>query len=141
MRHLKDGKKFSRSPAHRKAMFRNMVTSLLEYEKITTTATKAKELRRVTDRMITLGKKGGLASIRRAASYIRTKDVVKKLFSSIADRYKDRKGGYTRIYRAGVRAGDCAPMAIIELVDRDPAAAPKRRTRRLKEADEKTKKE
>jgi len=140
MRHLKDGKKFSRSPAHRKAMFRNMVTSLLEYEKITTTQTKAKELRRVTDRMITLGKKGGLASIRRAASYIRSKDVVKKLFSNLGDRYKERKGGYTRIYRAGVRAGDCAPMAIIELVDRDLAAAPKRRVKRSKEADEKAKK-
>lgn len=120
-------------------MFRNMVTSLLEFEKITTTETKAKELRRVTDRMITLGKKGGLASIRRAASYIRTKDVVKKLFDKLAVRYKDRPGGYTRIYRAGVRAGDCAPMAIIELVDRDVSAAAKRRTKPKKEEDEKAK--
>lgn len=135
MRHLKDGRKFSRTSAHRKAMFRNMVTSLLQFEKITTTHTKAKELRRFTDRMITLGKKGGLASIRRAAGFIKSKDVVKKLFSSLAERYKERKGGYTRIYRAGVRGGDSAPMAIIELVDRDPAAAPKRRTKRVAEED------
>lgn len=129
MRHLKDGRKFNRSPSHRTAMFRNMVTSLLQFEKITTTHTRAKELRRVADNMITLGKKGDLAARRRSASYIRSKDVVQKLFSALATRYKDRNGGYTRVYRAGVRAGDAAPMAIIELVDRDISAAPKRRVK------------
>lgn len=129
MRHLKDGRKFNRSVSHRTAMFRNMVTSLLQFEKITTTHTRAKELRRVADNMITLGKKGDLAARRRSASYIRSKDVVHKLFSALATRYKDRNGGYTRVYRAGVRAGDAAPMAIIELVDRDATAAPKRRVK------------
>jgi len=133
MRHLKDGRKFNRTGSHRNAMFRNMVTSLLQYEKISTTQTRAKELRRFVDRMITLGKKGDLASRRRAAAYVKSKEVVQKLFSTLADRYKDRKGGYTRIYRSGVRAGDAAPMAIIELVDRDPSAEPKRRTKRVVE--------
>lgn len=130
MRHLKESKKFNRTSAHRKAMFRNMVTSFLQFEKITTTHARAKELRRVAERMITLGKKGDLASRRRALAYVQQKDVVKKLFSTLAERYKERNGGYTRIFRAGVRAGDSAPMAIIELVDRDPAAAPKRRTKK-----------
>ncbi|GMT42954.1 MAG: hypothetical protein IEMM0002_1365 [bacterium] len=114
-------------------MFRNQVTSLLQYEKITTTLAKAKELRRVADRMVTLGKKGTLAARRMAAGYVKSKEVVRKLFSGLAERYNDRKGGYTRIYRAGVRNGDNAPMAVIELVDRDPAAAPKRRVKRVSE--------
>lgn len=133
MRHLKDGRKFNRTCSHRKAMFRNQVTSLLQYEKITTTLAKAKELRRVADRMVTLGKKGTLAARRMAAGYVKSKEVVRKLFSGLAERYNDRKGGYTRIYRAGVRNGDNAPMAVIELVDRDPAAAPKRRVKRVSE--------
>lgn len=112
-------------------MFRNMVTSLLQYERITTTAAKAKELRGETDRMITLGKKGNLAARRRALAYVRSKDVVHKLFSALAERYKERKGGYTRVIKLAVnRAGDCAPLAIIELVDRDAAAAPKRRVKK-----------
>lgn len=110
-----------------------MVTSLLQYEKITTTLTRAKELRRFTDRMITLGKKGNLSARRRAAGYVVRKDVVRKLFSGLAKRYVERKGGYTRIFRAGVRVGDNAPMAIIELVDRDLTAAPKRRVKRVAE--------
>jgi large subunit ribosomal protein L17 len=133
MRHLKDGRKFNRTSSHRNAMFRNMLTSLLKYEKITTTITKAKELRRFADRMITLGKKGGLAARRRSASFIRSREVVRKLFDGLAPRYKDRKGGYTRIFRAGQRAGDGAPMAVIELVDRDSSALPKRRVKRKEE--------
>ena len=114
-----------------KAMSRNMATSLLEYEKITTTLPKAKQLRSVVERMITLGKKGALADRRRALGYIRLKGVVHKLFSELAERYKDRQGGYTRIYKLGYRMGDNAPMAVIELVERNPNAMPKRRVRRL----------
>lgn len=114
-----------------KAMSRNMATSLLEYEKITTTLPKAKQLRCVVERMITLGKKGALADRRRALGYIRLKGVVHKLFSELAERYKDRQGGYTRIYKLGYRVGDNAPMAVIELVERNPSAMPKRRVRRL----------
>ncbi len=135
MRHLKDGRKFGITTTHRTAMFRNMVTSLLRYEKITTTLQRAKELRRYTEKMITNGKCGTLASRRKALGYIMDKDVVAKLFSTLAERYKERKGGYTRIYRAGLRNGDTAQMAIIELVDRDASAAPKRRVRRVEEAE------
>ena len=110
-----------------KAMSRNMATSLLQYEKITTTLPKAKQLRSVVERMITLGKKGALADRRRALGYIRHKSVVHKLFGELADRYKDRPGGYTRIYKLGYRMGDNAPMAVIELVERNPNALPKRR--------------
>jgi len=131
MRHLKKKKHFNMSPTHRRAMFRNMVTSLLEHERITTTLARAKELRGITDKMITLGKKGALPSRRKALGYVRTKAVVAKLFSSLAERYKERPGGYTRIYKLGTRAGDNAPMAMIELVDRDPSAMPKKRVRRL----------
>lgn len=112
-------------------MFRNMVTSLLEYERITTTLPKAKELRRVADNMITLGKKGTLPARRKALGYVRSKGVVAKLFSSLSERYKERPGGYTRIYKLGSRTGDCAPMAMIELVDRDASALAKKRVRRI----------
>jgi len=135
MRHLKDGRRFDRTTSHRVAMFRNMVTSLLQYEKITTTLPKAKELRRYTERMITLGKQGDLAARRKALGYIMDKAVVAKLFAALAERYKARKGGYTRIYRAGLRNGDTAQMAIIEMVDRDLAAAPKRRRKRVEAED------
>jgi len=114
-----------------KAMSRNMATSLLEYEKISTTLPKAKQLRTVVEKMITLGKKGALADRRRALGYIRLKSVVHKLFSELADRYKDRPGGYTRIYKLGARMGDNAPMAVIELVERNPNAMPKKRVHRL----------
>jgi len=127
MRHLKRKTTFGKSGSHRIAMLRNMVTSLLEYEKITTTLSKAKELRRHAEKIITLGKKGDLGSRRRALGYVRSKSVTHKLFAILAERYKERNGGYTRIYKLGARVGDNAPMAVIELVDRDPSAMPKRR--------------
>jgi len=131
MRHLKQGVKLGRTTSHRKALFRNIVTSLLRYEKIETTLAKAKELRRVADRMVTLGKKGTLSDRRRAAEYVKDKDIVRKLFDAIAKRYAERKGGYTRIYKIGVRRGDAAKMAVIELVDRDVSAEPKRRLKHV----------
>ena len=117
MRHNKTGRRLARKTSHRVAMFRNMVTSLLAHEKITTTDAKAKEIRSVAEKMITLGKRGDLHSIRLAASFIREKSVVSKLFSTIAPRYKDRPGGYTRIIKLGTRNGDAAPLSMIELVE------------------------
>lgn len=102
---------------HRRSLLRNSVTSLLIHEKITTTETRAKEIRRVTDKMITLGKRGDLHAKRQANSYLMNEDVVFKLFGAISDRYKERQGGYTRIIKTGFRKGDGAPMVIIELVD------------------------
>lgn len=112
-------------------MFRNMVTSLLTYERITTTLPKAKELSRIADKMITLGKRGDLGSRRKALGYVRTKEIAAKLFAALSERYKDRPGGYTRIFKLGPRAGDNAPMAMIELVDRDVSAMPKKRIKRI----------
>jgi len=103
-------------------MFANMAVSLLTHEQIKTTLPKAKEMRRIADRMITLGKKGTLHARRRAASYLRDDAAVIKLFSTLAERYQERPGGYTRVLKAGFRYGDAAPLAIIELVDRDPDA-------------------
>lgn len=117
MRHSKAGRRLGRKTSHREAMFRNMVTSLLNHEKITTTDAKAKEIRVVAEKMITLGKRGDLHAMRQAASVIREKSVVTKLFSTIAPRYKDRAGGYTRIIKLGARQGDAAPVSIIELVE------------------------
>jgi len=129
MRHNKAGRRLGRTTSHREAMFRNMVTSLLNHEKITTTDAKAKEIRVVAEKMITLGKRGDLHAMRQAASYIREKSVVTKLFSTIAPRYKDRPGGYTRIVKLGIRQGDAAPVSIIELVEEEmkpkKAAQPK----------------
>ena len=119
MRHGKSGRRLGRTTSHREAMFRNLVTSFLNHEKITTTDAKAKEIRSVAEKMITLGKRGDLHSLRLAASYIREKSVVTKLFSTIAPRYKDRPGGYTRIVKLGVRQGDAAPVSIIELVEEE----------------------
>lgn len=119
MRHSKAGRRLGRKTSHREAMFRNMVTSLLNHEKITTTDAKAKEIRVVAERMITLGKRGDLHSMRLAASVIREKSVVSKLFSTIAPRYKDRPGGYTRIIKLGARLGDAAPISLIELVEEE----------------------
>lgn len=119
MRHNKAGRRLGRTTSHREAMFRNMVTSLLNHEKITTTDAKAKEIRTVAEKMITLGKRGDLHAMRLAASYIREKSVVTKLFSTIAPRYKDRPGGYTRIIKLGIRQGDAAPVSIIELVEEE----------------------
>jgi large subunit ribosomal protein L17 len=117
MRHGKSGRRLGRTTSHREAMFRNLVTSFLNHEKITTTDAKAKEIRSVAEKMITLGKRGDLHSLRQAASYIREKSVVTKLFSTIAPRYKDRPGGYTRIIKLGIRQGDAAPVSLIELVE------------------------
>lgn len=117
MRHNKAGRRLGRKTSHRVAMFRNMVTSLLEHGKITTTDAKAKEIRVVAERMITLGKRGDLHSMRLAASVIREKSVVTKLFSTIAPCYKERLGGYTRIIKLGIRQGDAAPLSLIELVE------------------------
>lgn len=122
MRHRLSGRKLNRTSSHRKAMFSNMAVSLLTHEQITTTLPKAKELRRVADKMITLGKRGGLHARRQALSFLADKGVVGKLFGTLAERYKDRPGGYTRVLKAGFRYGDSAPMAVIELVDRDPDA-------------------
>lgn len=122
MRHKMKGRKLNRKSQHRTAMFANMATALLKHEQIKTTVPKAKELRRYVDRLITLGKKGGLSNRRLALSRVRDDAMTKKLFDVLADRYKDREGGYTRVLKAGFRYGDCAPMAIIELVDRDPEA-------------------
>jgi large subunit ribosomal protein L17 len=133
MRHLKAGRKLNRTSAHRKALFRNLVTSLFEHEQIRTTDAKAKELRRVADRMVTLAKRGTLHARRQALSYIRSRRVVSKLFSDVADRFRERPGGYTRVVKIGPRRGDAAPLSIIELTDRGDAAkaeADKKRERR-----------
>lgn len=118
MRHGKAGKKLNRSAAHRKALFRNMVTSLLQYERIVTTEVKAKEVGRLGEKMITLGKRGDLHARRLAISFIRSDEVVKKLFSELAERYRSREGGYTRVIKLEQRKGDNSPMGIVELVDR-----------------------
>ncbi|MCK4861140.1 MAG: 50S ribosomal protein L17 [Rhodobacteraceae bacterium] len=122
MRHGNGYRKLNRTHEHRKAMFANMVCSLIEHEQIKTTLPKAKELKRIVDKIITLGKKGDLHSRRIAQSRMRQEDAVKKLFDVIGPRYKDRNGGYARVLKAGFRYGDMAPMAIIELVDRDADA-------------------
>ena len=122
MRHRKQGRKLNRTASHRKAMFANMAASLIEHEQIVTTLPKAKELRSVVDKIITLGKRGDLHARRQAISRIRDVAQVKKLFDVIGPRYKDRNGGYTRVLKAGFRYGDNAPMAVIELVDRDVEA-------------------
>ena len=118
MRHLNAGRKLNRSASHRRALFRNLVTALLERERIKTTDAKAKETRRLAERMITLGKEGTLAARRRALTFVQSRAVVKKLFDDIAPRFKERNGGYTRIIKLGTRKGDGAEMAIIEFVDR-----------------------
>jgi len=116
MRHRKSGRKLGRTSAHREAMFRNMVTSLFEHERIVTTTEKAKELRPIAEKMITLAKRGDLHAKRQALSYINSRDVVAKLFNEISEQFADRNGGYTRIIQTGVRKGDAASMSIIELV-------------------------
>ncbi len=122
MRHGVAGRKLGVTSTHRIAMFRNMASALIKHEQITTTLPKAKELRPVAEKLITLGKKGGLANRRLAYAELRDDVIVTKLFSTLADRYKTRQGGYTRVLRAGIRYGDAADMAVIELIDRDPAA-------------------
>jgi large subunit ribosomal protein L17 len=123
MRHAHAGRKLNRTQSHRKAMFRNMVTSLIDRDKIETTETKAKEIQALVERMITLGKRGDLHARRQALAVIRKKEVVKKLFDEIAPRYQNRNGGYTRIIKTGIRKGDAARLAIIELI-REEASPP-----------------
>jgi len=122
MRHGSGYRKLNRTHEHRKAMFANMACSLIEHEQIKTTLPKAKELKRIIDKLVTLGKRGDLHARRLAASEIKQDAAVAKLFDTLGARYKDRSGGYSRVLKAGFRYGDMAPMAIIELVDRDGAA-------------------
>lgn len=134
MRHLKSGRKLGRTSEHRLALMRNLVTSLYKYERIETTLAKAKELRSPAEKLITMAKNGTLHARRNAFKMVRDKTILKKLFDNIGPRYSTRNGGYTRIFKLGNRMGDCAPMAIIELVDRDLASAPKRKQKK-KEAE------
>ncbi|MBL8572650.1 MAG: 50S ribosomal protein L17 [Hyphomicrobiaceae bacterium] len=122
MRHGNSGRRFARTSEHRKAMFANMAASLITHEQIVTTLPKAKDLRPVVEKLITLAKRGDLHARRLAISQIRDVAVVKKLFDVIGPRYKDRNGGYTRVLKAGFRYGDSAPVGVIELVDRDVSA-------------------
>ena len=124
MRHRKAGRKLNKTSTHRKAMFSNMASALLKHEQIITTLPKAKELRPIVERLITLGKRGSLHARRQAISKLPAsdKEIVQKLFDTLAERYKERNGGYTRVLKAGFRHGDAAPVAVIELVDRDEDA-------------------
>jgi large subunit ribosomal protein L17 len=122
MRHGLSGRKLNRTSSHRRAMFANMAAALIKHEQIKTTLPKAKDLRPIVEKLITLGKRGGLHARRQVLATMRDEAMTRKLFDSLAERYKTRAGGYTRVLKAGFRFGDNAPMAIIELVDRDPAA-------------------
>jgi len=122
MRHGLSGRKLGVTSSHRLAMFRNMAVALIKHEQITTTLPKAKELRPVAEKLVTLGKRGDLHAKRQAFNQLRDETIVTKLFSTIADRYKTRQGGYTRVLKAGMRRGDAADMAVIEFVDRDVSA-------------------
>ena len=122
MRHAKSGRKFNRTSSHRKSMFANMAVALIKHEQIKTTLPKAKDLRRVVDRLVTLGKRGDLHARRQALAVLRDRGIAAKLFGELAERYKDRPGGYTRVLKAGFRYGDMAPMGVIEFVDRNTEA-------------------
>jgi len=122
MRHGMSGRKLGRKTGHRNALFRNMAAALIKHEQITTTVPKAKELRPYMEKLITLAKRGGLSNRRLAMSRLGDETQLKKLFEVLAERYADREGGYTRVIKAGIRASDAAPIAVIELVDRDEAA-------------------
>jgi large subunit ribosomal protein L17 len=140
MRHLKSGRKLNRNSAHRRAMLSNMVTSLLLHEQVRTTDAKAKELRRWTDRMVTLGKRGTLHARRQALAFVRDRRVVAKLFDEIAARFRERPGGYTRVTKLGIRRGDAAPLSMIELTERGDRAkgeAEKKRERKRRVAQKK----
>jgi large subunit ribosomal protein L17 len=134
MRHLKSGRKLNRSTAHRSALYRNLVASLITYDRIRTTDAKAKEVRRFADRMVTLGKQGTLAARRRAAAFMRNPNAVRKLFADVAPRFTDRAGGYTRIVKLGTRPGDAAKMSLIELTGTSQSveSTKKKRPRRPK---------
>ncbi|MDD3050581.1 MAG: 50S ribosomal protein L17 [Candidatus Cloacimonetes bacterium] len=133
MRHRVEGRKFGRERDHRKALMRNLVISLITHERITTTLAKAKETRSLAERVITYGKKGEVHHRRLAFRILHDRDLVKRLFDDIAPRFSDRNGGYTRIYKKGFRKGDCAPMAIIELVDK--GTAPEKSADKIKSED------
>ena len=122
MRHLKSKRKLNKTSSHRKAMLANMAVALIKHEQIQTTLPKAKELSPFVDKLITLGKKGDLASRKKASSILPEKQWTSKIFGELSERYKERDGGYTRVLKAGFRYGDSAPMAVIELVDRNPEA-------------------
>ena len=122
MRHRRAYRKLNRTPSHRKALFGNMAASLIKHEQIVTTLPKAKELRPVVERLVTLAKRGGLHARRQALAQIPDRDQVRKLFETLGPRYKERNGGYTRVLRAGFRFGDNAALAVIEFVDRDESA-------------------
>ena len=122
MRHGNKGRKLNRTASHRKAMFKNMAAALIKHEQIVTTLPKAKDLRPIVEKLVTLGKRGDLHARRQAISRIQDETQVAKLFDVLGPRYKDRKGGYTRVLKAGFRYGDSAPMAVIEFVDRDESA-------------------
>ena len=134
MRHLKAGSKLGRNPAHRRATLRNLVTNVIERERITTTVARAKAARRLVDRMITLGKRDSLHARRQAAAYLMTPGATQKLFSDVAPRFADRAGGYTRIIHSGWRIGDGAQLAILELVGYKLKKKEKKERRREKEA-------
>src|SRR5579885_2710513 len=119
MRHAHKGRKFNRTKAHRKAMFSNMAQALIKHEQVMTTLPKAKDLRPVVEKLVTLGKQGGLHARRQAMAQLKDAKLTDKLFTTLAERYKARKGGYTRVMKAGFRYGDNAPLAIIEFVERD----------------------
>ncbi len=140
MRHLKSGRQLNRNSSHRKAMFRNMAASLIKHETIRTTVPKAKELRRVVEPLITLAKEDGVSRRRLAFDRLRDKETVGKLFSDIGPRFKDRPGGYLRILRTGIRPGDAAPMAIVELVEQAAEAAPVEVDEKPKKKNKKAKK-
>lgn len=125
MRHLKHGRKLNRNQGHRKALFRNMAIALFKHERIETTDAKAKDLRGVAERLITLGKKGDLHARRLAARQIHDTEVLQKLFSDIAKRNAERDGGYTRVLKTRYRKGDCAPLSVIELVEKGTAVSGK----------------
>lgn len=115
MKHRKAGRKYSRTREHRIAMFRNLLMNLIKHSKIKTTDAKAKGLKRIADRVVSLARTNSLTNVRKVSYYINNKDLIKKLFSEIGPKFANRSGGYTRIYKVGVRAGDCAPMSVIEL--------------------------
>ncbi len=130
MYHGKAGRKLGRTSSHREAMFRNMVTSIIKHERIRTTDAKAKEVRKIAEKMITLGKRGDLHARRQALAFVRDKEMVQKLFGELSERYRERNGGYTRIVKVGYRAGDNAPVSILEFIAED---------RKKEKADEKDK--
>jgi large subunit ribosomal protein L17 len=133
VRHRKSGRKLGRDASHRKALYANLTGALIEHGRIKTTVAKAKEVRPVAEQMITLGRRGGVHARRQALKFLRSQDVVHKLFDDVGPRFKDREGGYSRIVRIGPRLGDAAEMAYLELVDFTPEPAPPRRRRRREE--------